>query len=718
MISPEHIQQVREALTARAEAVCRELLKGGKKSGQTWQCGGVDGGPGKSMGIELSGPKAGVWHDRATGEAGDLLELFKVTGGLSFSEAVDAAMAFCSMAEPIESDWKIDPSDFQFNPPAAVDEAPTYKVSAPTTTLIDWKKCVAEFTPDKAAELCEWRGYSVEFVQWMREQELIGCFQGAFAFPVHNSKGQVVAIHHKSSDGWRYYPSGAESAPLLVGIPSESVHCLAFESQWDAFAVLDKLNAHHPENSGIYSAYITRSATSNTDISKLAITNLIAVNQNDPKEKLGKDGVIRANTNKEGRTPSEEWLHRISTSRNKITQFAVFETPEPHKDANDWIRVEHPEHHQVFFRVIEQSKNPILKGTMAVNDLVHRDSKNDPDALIGYEKRFLSKGGSWMIIGPSGIGKSTLITSLCIHAAAGVNWHGLTFRHPLKTFVVQAENDPGDLGEMLHGAIADIRFRFSKTEFSNIGKNLYFKQVTDKTGEKFVRWLEEFIRETQAQLVIIDPLLSFVGDDISQQKVASKFFRELLQPVLERTGAIVVLVHHTGKPSRDKDAQKGWNSSDFSYIGLGSSEIVNWPRAVSVLIHTKQEKTFLFKNCKRGNRAGMVDQFKGYISEDIYLKHSTGGELSWEQVRYDEPEEEEKPYKGKGESGKSSVKPELFLPLIPACCTYKDIYDLLTKSGGLSGPKAKGMITDMLMARMIIKGDDGFYRKPEVTLFD
>ncbi len=718
MISPERTQEVKDALASIAEAVCRELLPGGKKVGRRWICGGTDGGPGKSMGVELEGEKAGVWVDSSTGESGDLIKLFQIVRSLSFPDSVSASEEFCKIAPIGDTEGRIDPGNFTFHEPTPLDDAPVYRVSSPTTTLIDWKKCVSEFTPEKASELCEWRGYSIECVRWMREQEFIGCFQGNFAFPVHNAKGQVVAVHHKSGDGWRYYPSGAESSPLIIGSPTHAAHVLAFESQWDAFAVLDKLNAHDPENACIYAAYITRSATSHTDLSKLAVSSLIAVNQNDPREKTGKDGVTRSNINKEGRTPSEEWLSRIQSSRNKITQFAVFETPAPHKDANDWIRADRPEHHEVFLRVVEESRNPILKGTMSVNDLVHCDFKNDPDALIGYEKRFLSKGGSWMIIGPSGIGKSTLITSLCLHAAAGATWHGLTFRYPLKTFVIQAENDPGDLGEMLHGAFASIRSEFDKAQIANVGKNLFFRQVTDKTGEKFVRWLEEFVRETQAQLVIIDPLLSFVGDDISQQKVASKFFREWLQPMLERTGVIVVLVHHTGKPSRDKDAQKGWNSSDFSYIGLGSSEIVNWPRAVSVLIHAKQEKVFNFKNCKRGNRAGMVDQFKGYICEDIYLRHGSSGTLSWEQVKYEETAEEEKPYKGKGESGKSSLKPELFLPLIPPCTTYKDVFELLTKSGGLSSAKAKGMITDMLFARMIVKGDDGLYRKPEVDLFD
>lgn len=695
------------------------LLPGGKRVGKVWQCGGVDGGPGKSMGVELDGEKQGVWHDRATGETGRILKLFELTRGLKFKEAVEQASEFCRMGKPEDTapapDRRIDAScfDFEHPEPATPSGIPAYKSPAPQATVIDWSRCVGEFTPEKAAELCEWRGYSAEIVRWMVQHELIGCFQGNFAFPVHNAKGHVTAIHHKSGDGWFYYPKGAETAPLIIGSPTHALHTLAFESQWDAFSVLDRLGVHEPDNAGIYAAYITRSATSNTDISKHAIVNLIAVNQNDPKEKKGKDGVTRPNTNKEGRTPSEEWLHRISTSRNKITQFAVFEPPLKFKDANDWIREDQPEHIEVFKKVIENSKNPILKSTRSVGQLLNYKTKDDPNALIGHENRFLSKGGSWMIIGPSGIGKSTLITSLCIHAGAGVSWHGLTFRRPLKTLVIQAENDDGDLAEMLAGGCATVRKEFSDAQFKAMGKNLMFEQVTDKIGEKFVRWLEEIIRESGAELVVIDPLLSFIGDDISQQKVVSQFFCHWLQPVLHRTGAICILIHHTGKPPKEKI-----KDADLSYSGLGSSVLTSWPRAVSVLATTAVEGTFKFQNCKRGNRAKMIDQFTGFPSKDIYLKHGSESEgLQWLQTQYSEPEEDAKPGKGKGGPSKpTAMKAETFLALVGPITTYKDLYDTITKAGNVSGTAAKGIIADILMGKFLIKGDDGLYRKPEPTL--
>ncbi len=694
MISPERTQEAKEALNARAEAVCRELLPGGKKVGRRWICGGTDGGPGKSMGVELEGEKAGVWVDSSTGESGDLIKLFQIVRSLSFPDSVSASEEFCKIAPTGDTEGRIDPGNFTFHDPTPLDEAPVYRVSSPTTTLIDWKKCVSEFTPEKASELCEWRGYSIECVRWMREQELIGCFQGNFAFPVHNAKGQVVAIHHKSGDGWRYYPSGAESSPLIIGSPTDASHCLAFESQWDAFAVLDKLNAQDPENAGIYAAYITRSATSHTDVSKLAISSLIAINQNDPREKTGKDGVTRPNINKEGRTPSEEWLNRIQSSRNKITQFAVFETPEPHKDANDWIRADRPEHNEVFHQVIELSRDPLLKEVATTDEILATNTTDDPDALIGQKRRFLSKGGSWMIIGPSGIGKSTLITSLCIHAAAGVTWHGITFRQALKVLVVQAENDRGDLAEMIRGAFKAANFDSATEALAR--KNILWRQECSRTGSDFCGWLEKIVVATGAQLVVIDPLLSYVGDDISQQKVASSFLRNGLQPIQQRTGCITVAVHHTGKPSKDAGAHKGWNESDFAYLGLGSSDLTNWARAIAVFTPVGVDTgIFRFMLPKRGRRSGMVDSFSKELATTIHLKHAAQG-LGWVQCG---PPDESDAAPRSGGRKQSLTAEDVLNSLGPA--THSSRRDILTAQLTLKHAVSSRTVKDRIDALLL-----------------
>jgi twinkle protein len=79
------------ALLARdAEGVARMLLPNGKREGHEWRAGSTDGEAGKSLGVHLTGAKAGVWCDFATGENGDLLDLWARSCGVRHRRGVQA----------------------------------------------------------------------------------------------------------------------------------------------------------------------------------------------------------------------------------------------------------------------------------------------------------------------------------------------------------------------------------------------------------------------------------------------------------------------------------------------------------------------------------------------------------------------------------------------------------------------------------------------------
>lgn len=94
------ITQIKRMLADRAQAVAEMLLPGGRKEGQEWRAGSVNGEKGQSLGVHLGGAKAGIWQDFATGEGGDLLDLWVACRGATLPEALDAARGWLGVTRP------------------------------------------------------------------------------------------------------------------------------------------------------------------------------------------------------------------------------------------------------------------------------------------------------------------------------------------------------------------------------------------------------------------------------------------------------------------------------------------------------------------------------------------------------------------------------------------------------------------------------------------
>ena len=94
------VNEVKRALAARAEEFARFLYPDGKKDGQEWRVGTIDGGEGKSFGIHLTGAKAGWWSDFAGDVKGkNLLELWIQKESLTFREALEKAQGWLGVAK-------------------------------------------------------------------------------------------------------------------------------------------------------------------------------------------------------------------------------------------------------------------------------------------------------------------------------------------------------------------------------------------------------------------------------------------------------------------------------------------------------------------------------------------------------------------------------------------------------------------------------------------
>lgn len=83
---------VKRMLADQAQRVATHLLgNAGKREGAELRFGSLAGDEGKSLGVHLSGSRAGVWSDFATGESGDLLDLWAATRNVDIGTAIAEA---------------------------------------------------------------------------------------------------------------------------------------------------------------------------------------------------------------------------------------------------------------------------------------------------------------------------------------------------------------------------------------------------------------------------------------------------------------------------------------------------------------------------------------------------------------------------------------------------------------------------------------------------
>lgn len=627
---------------------------------------------------------------------GDVIQFLQNHHMLSFKEALERLSG-----SPVETKTRI----FTFSDADAEhppEEKPKSKAKKKKNAFAGiWDTRVEKITDEIITEVAKRRGIGTEIFYWLRSQKLIGVYNGDICFPVHDESGDVIRSQCKSEESgkWYYDPKGG-STPLVIGNIAQAEVTMVFESNWDAIATLHALRHYAVQDA--YAAVVTRGANADMGETVKALSKakcIIAVRQTDPEEKKSKQT---------GLTPAEQWLEKLKKECPSTIDFRFSAAPKEYKDPNDWIREKKPTSEEVEDLLIIRASAPDILPHYDINSLRNFPILEDPAAMIGIERRWLCRGGSLLIVGPSGAGKSTLMTSMGIPWALGKPWNGINVRRPLKQLVIQAENDQGDVAEMVIGSITGALGSgvIAATDAGMLNKNFIFVKCKGLVGTEFVTMLEKQIRHHRADVVWIDPVLSFIGGDISKQDVSSDFFRKNLDPMLDRTGCICVMLHHTGKPSSDGKGRKTWNVKELAYSGLGSSDLVNWSRAVCVLDNTEEKGLYRFVFAKRGERTGVVSSTGEKNADTIYIRHADKG-LAW--ILADPPQEDSEPNAEK----RKVTEYERNLRDIPIPAKWKEMVRSLMNVRHLSEKTATSLLNKAMAGGVITcPRRDGIWRRP------
>ena len=529
-LSPEarhNVERLKECMRGRMESVLSYLLPAGKVQSGKFYVGDVQGNPGDSMVVELTGPKAGMWYDHATGQGSDIIELWAAVRHLETRR------------------------DF----PKILDEIATWLGEAPQAMRPKPNR-KSPPTDDLGPHTGKWDYFD-------KDGKLICCM---YRYDPPNRKKTYRPYDVKT--GKKQDPEGLW--PLYHQPEMADIRDIVFvegEKCADAllpFGIVATTSMHG-----------AKAPVKKTDWSPLA----------------GKHLLIWPDMDKVGWDYAVSVAQAAIKAGALSVAILMPPGDKPKKwDAADAV-AEGMDVHEFMANAERQSMqwtpaNRVAPRPYALTAVSARTSLNNPapvpDDLIG--PRLLTVGGMWIIAGPPKAGKSDLLLSLFTHASAGIDFLGLSFPRPLRIFYAQSELERPYLDERLRRIVGENQ-KLLEPGLDNLFTTSRFKFALDEQGVQAV------VNEVNASfpdiekpvdIIAVDPFRNIFqsglgGGDINADLLA--FFTQRLEALLAETnpGAGLVVVHHTNKISGKMLAE-----DPMSAIS-GGGALLSYPTAITIL---------------------------------------------------------------------------------------------------------------------------------------
>lgn len=545
------------------------------------------------------------WSDKATGEGGDAVEYLQKRDGLDFKKAKEKFLSLAGLGatpapEPIRR--------VRVSSKAKEPAAPSARVTV-KRKVFDWSDCTKALTAEHVAEVAQWRGYPVEFVEWCRDQGWLGWHKGGPALPVHDLEGKVVGIHHRTIDdpkSWRN--TAGFASPLVYGDPATAPMTIVLESQWDALAALASMKAHEKpvlENMAFVASRGADHAAKVEGILQDAKGRIAVIEQNDPPRADGKE------------TGNTIWKNKIA----KLKPGMLFTAPPAdQKDLNDWLKagMDGGDFLDVVMRA--QPIRTTKLSMRGVSELLGMKF-DDSDCYLG--DRVLAAGQPTSFLGPGGIGKSRMVLQLAVCCILGGEFLGLATRaRGKKWLILQTENSNrrlrSDLDKLVKGLELD------DNAIRLLDKSLIFHTIeTDEDalldlGEPSAfENVEAAVFDTNPDFVVFDPLNTFTSGDLNSDKDCRAVLMMISRAVKKgNPNRIPFIVHHslTGKAGASKAV--GWDRGSY---GRNSKVLHAWVRSQWNLAPADpDDETKLILACGKNNNGRPFEEI------GVVLDESTG----------------------------------------------------------------------------------------------
>jgi hypothetical protein len=211
---------------------------------------------------------------------------------------------------------------------------------------------------------------------------------------------------------------------------------------------------------------------------------------------------------------------------------------------------------------------------------------------------------------------------------------GLRLSRPLTSLLIQAENDDGDIAEMRDGILRGLDLTEAERAQAIAAVRVYREDT--HTGLEFCRAIvRPLLQRHRPDLLAIDPALAYIGGQSKEQGDVTPFLRNGVNPLLREFDCGGIVSHHTNKPPTGRE-RSNWQAGDFAYLGAGSAEWANWPRAILALRSVGSHDVFELVAPKRGGRIGWKDADGNTVYQKFLAHSKEPGVICWQEASADD----------------------------------------------------------------------------------